>query len=230
MMFLLIFLTSFTMQAVASAPQSDSLTANTGAKSVSLKTNMLYDAALIPNIGFEIAYNHHWSVSSQWVFGTWQNKASHQSRKIYGGELEARRWIGKRFKSQPYSGQHLGIYIQGYSFDLQFGKRKGYTTNYDWMFGTGISYGYSLPVMRNLKLDFSLGVGAFGGKYRKYYSDPNLATGEECHVWQEDKRLRYFGPTKLEISLAWCIYKNQNQSKSRKSKFWKPKFRKGGEE
>lgn len=208
MMLFIIFLASSTIQAVASAPQNDSLQVNTGAKSVSLKTNMLYDAMLIPNIGFEIAYSNSWSVSSQWVFGTWQNKAHYQSRKIYGGELEARRWFGKKPKNQPYAGQHLGIYIQGYSFDLQFGKQKGYTTNYDWLFGTGISYGYSLPVVKNLKLDFSLGIGAFGGKYRKYYSDKNQATGIDCHVWTEDKRLRYFGPTKLEVSLVWCIHNN----------------------
>ena len=80
-------------------------------------------------------------------------------------------------------------------------------TEYRWSWGAGISYGYSHPVGRRLNLDFTIGVGYFGGKYKKYRHI------DDCYVWQSTHRLRWFGPTKAEISLVWLPWRGRNGQK-----------------
>ena len=67
--------------------------------------------------------------------------------------------------------------------------------------------GYSHPVGRRLNLDFTIGVGYFGGKYKKYRHI------DDCYVWQSTHRLRWFGPTKAEISLVWLPWRGRNGQK-----------------
>ncbi len=44
---------------------------------MALKTNMLYDAALIPNIGAEFYIGKNWSVFGHWMYGWWGNDRAH---------------------------------------------------------------------------------------------------------------------------------------------------------
>ena len=171
-----------------------------GAKTLHLKTNLLYDACLVPNIGIEIAYTDSWSVSANWMYADWQNNQRHRYWKTYGGELEVKRWLTP-VKKLVKQGAHVGAYIQGMNYDIEWGKR-GYQSD-TWHLGLGVSYGYSLAIARRLNLDFNIGVGYLGGKYKEYLPM------EGCYVWQADKHLRYFGPTKLEVSLAWLIHHNK---------------------
>lgn len=171
-----------------------------GAKTLHLKTNLLYDACLVPNIGIEIAYTDSWSVSASWMYADWQNNQRHRYWKTYGGELEVKRWLTPG-KKQLKNGAHVGAYIQGLNYDIEWGKR-GYQSD-NWHWGLGISYGYSLAIARRLNLDFNIGVGYLGGKYKEYLPE------DGCYVWQADKHLRYFGPTKLEVTLAWLVHHNK---------------------
>lgn len=67
--------------------------------------------------------------------------------------------------------------------------------------GAGIEYGYSLPIAPRLNLDFTASVGYMGGKCWEYVAE------DDCYVWQRTKKTRWFGPTKLEVSLVWPIGK-----------------------
>lgn len=186
-----------------------------GAKSVFIKTNVAYDAAFTPNIGMELAYFDNWTVAANWMFANWKNKARFRQWKGCEGEVEVKWWLGKNPAKQPWTGHSLGIYVQAGSFDMQFDKTHGYK-NDTWFFGSGISYGYALPIARNLKLDFGLGIGYLGCHYEKYASEWTNALGKYCHVWKANRELRHFGPTKVEISLVWCIYKNMRVNNSKK--------------
>ena len=42
----------------------------------------------------------------------------------------------------------------------------------------GVEYGYSLPVARRLNIDFTIGVGYWGGTYHEY------KPVDDCYVWQ----------------------------------------------
>ena len=172
---------------------------------MAVKTNMLYDAIAVPNIGVEFYAGRNWSVGANWMYAWWKTDRKHWYWRTYGGELNVRKWFGKRAQEKPLQGHHLGVYGQLLTYDFETGGR-GYIggkpggslwDKANW--GAGVEYGYSLPVGRRLNLDFTVGAGYLGGEYWEYISL------EDCYVWQATKRLRWFGPTKAEVSLVWLI-------------------------
>ncbi len=170
-----------------------------------ISTNMLYDAAAIPNIGVEFYLGRSWSIGANWMYAWWKTDRSHWYWRTYGGDIYVRRWFGKASKEKPLTGHHAGIYAQTLTFDFETGGR-GYIGGEPggslWdraMWGGGVEYGYSLPIARRLNLDFTIGIGYLGGRYYEYKPIDN------CYVWQATKRLHWFGPTKAEVSLVWLI-------------------------
>ena len=63
----------------------------------------------------------------------------------------------------------------------------------------GVEYGYSLPVARRLNVDFTVGIGYFGGKVMKYEPEG------DGYLWKSTNHIQWFGPTKAEVSLVWLI-------------------------
>jgi len=164
---------------------------------IAVKTNLLYDAALIPNIGIEIPFAGAWSVAAQWQYAWWKSKKHNRFWQTYGGDIEVRRWFCGRYKDKIMAGHHVGVYGGIISYDFEWGKR-GYQAR-PWSYVAGVSYGFSLPVSSRINFDFTLGVGYMGGKYREYLPI------DGHYVWQVTKQRHYFGPTKLEVSLVWKI-------------------------
>ena len=164
---------------------------------VAVKTNLLYDAGLLPNVGVEVPLGRGWSVGAEWMYAWWGGRAHHRYWRTYGGDLEVRKYFGRRASERLLSGHHLGLYGQMTTYDFRL-RGKGYL-NDRWSWGAGIEYGYSLPVGRRLNLDFGLGIGYLGGEYETY------RPMDGCYVWQQTKSLRWFGPTKAEVSLVWLI-------------------------
>lgn len=171
-----------------------------------LKTNGLYDVLLVPNIGFEFYAGKQWSVAASWMYAWWSNRGDNNFWRIYGGDVEVRRWFGKKAAEKPLQGHHLGVYGQLLTYDFELGGR-GYLGD-KWSYAFGISYGYSLPIARRLNLDFSVGFGYLGGKYKEYLPI------EGHYVWQVTKNRQWFGPTKAEVSLVWLLGQdNENKGK-----------------
>ena len=172
---------------------------------VDVRTNLLYDALLLPNIGAEVYLGKHFSAGANWMYGWWSKDIKHIYWRAYGGELFGRWWFGKPSHENPLSGFHVGIYGQYYMYDFELGdngEMAGRPEGNLWkqgLFGTGIEFGYSMPIKKCLNLDFSLGIGYSGGNYHKYRPI------DDHYVWQGTYRRNYFGPTKLEIALVWLI-------------------------
>ena len=172
---------------------------------MALKTNMLYDALLVPNASVEFYLGKNWSISGGWMHGWWKSDPAHWYWRMYGGDLSLRRWFGRRAGQKPLSGHHIGIYGSAFTYDFENGGRgylggqPGGTLLDRANFSAGIEYGYSLPVARRLNLDFTVGLGWIGGQYHEYLPI------DDCYVWQSTSRMDYFGPTKLEVSLVWLL-------------------------
>lgn len=170
-----------------------------------LKTNMLYDALLLPNIGAEFYVGKNISLTADWMYGWWDRDRTHYYWRAYGGSVGARWWFGKAAHEKPLTGHHLGLFAGVITYDFELGKggiMGGLPRRTLWdrcNFISGIEYGYSLPVARRLNIDFSLAIGYMGGKYLKY--EPKYG----FYIWQSTHRLRWVGPTKAEISLVWLI-------------------------
>ena len=164
---------------------------------MAVKTNMLYDALLVPNIGVEFYVGKNWSVAGNWMYAWWKSDRKHNYWRIYGGDVELRRWFGRRAVEKPFSGHHVGLYGQIVTYDFELGG-KGYLGD-KWSYGGGVAYGYSLPVGHRFNVDFTLGIGYLGGLYKEYIPL------DGHYVWQTTKKRRWFGPTKAGISLVWLI-------------------------
>lgn len=188
-----------------------------------LKTNMLFDALAVPNLGVEFYLGKNISIAAQWMYGWWDNRPKNYWWRIYGGELDLRWWFGRQAHEKPLTGHHFGVYGGVVTYDFELGKT-GYMgglpgkTLWDRCnYQAGVEYGYSLPVTKRLNIDFTIGIGYFGGKYIVY--EPN----GKCYEWQETRMRNWFGPTKAEVSLVWLIgCDNYNRPKA------KAKAQKGG--
>lgn len=174
---------------------------------MSLRTNMLYDLGLVPNIGADFYLGKNFSLSAFWTYAWWKTDRKHWYWRTYGGDVALRYWFGKAAAAKPLTGHHIGVYAQALTYDFEFGN-KGYMAGqpggniFDQAnLGAGIEYGYSLPIAPRLNLDFTASVGYMGGKCWEYVAE------DDCYVWQRTKKTRWFGPTKLEVSLVWLIGK-----------------------
>ncbi len=172
---------------------------------MAVKTNLLYDAAITPNLGVEFYLGKNWTLSANWMYAWWKNDTRSWYWRIYGGDLGLRKWFGSAAQEKPLTGHHLGIYGQMLTYDFEFGGR-GYmgglpegTIKDRAHYAAGVEYGYALPIGKRLNLDFTIGAGYMSGEYREYIPIDN------CYVWQVTKQRHWFGPTKAEISLVWLL-------------------------
>ena len=173
-----------------------------------LKSNLLFDALLVPNLSLEASIGSGWTLGAGGMFAWWSKDAKHRYWRIYGGDLEIRKYFGTLSKSKPLQGHHLGIYGDFLTYDFEFGA-KGYQSKAT--YAAGIKYGYSHPIANRLNLDFALGIGYLHSNYKTY------VPRDGCYVYQETKKRKWLGPTQAEISLVWLLGKgNTNKKKGGK--------------
>ena len=173
-----------------------------------LKSNLLYDALLVPNLALEASIGSGWTLGAGGMLAWWSKDAKHRYWRIYGGDLEIRKYFGTLSKSKPLQGHHLGIYGDFLTYDFEFGA-KGYQSKAT--YAAGIKYGYSHPIANRLNLDFALGIGYLHSNYKTY------VPRDGCYVYQETKKQKWLGPTQAEISLVWLLGKgNTNKKKGGK--------------
>ena len=172
---------------------------------MSVKTNLLYDALLIPNIGFEFYLGGNFSLAANGHFAWWNSDRLNWYHRTYGAEVDIRYWLGRKAKEKPLTGHHIGIYGQAITYDFIFGKHgllagePGGDIFDEANFSAGLEYGYSFPIAKRLNLDLTIGAGYMWGKFYEY---KNI---DDCYVWQATKNRKWIGPTKAEVSLVWLI-------------------------
>lgn len=160
-----------------------------------LKTNLLYDLALVPNAAVEFAFGNF----SAYAGGhfTWiQSSSKAVFYQTYGAEAGLRYWFAKR-NGLNFTGHHAGVYAQALTYDIEFGNKGNQAK--DPTFAVGAEYGYSLPIGNSLRLDFVAGAGYLRGLYEEYIPV------DDHFVWQATKRRVWIGPTKAEVSLVWTL-------------------------
>ena len=162
-----------------------------------LGTNMLADAALIPNIAVEAALGDRWSVAASWSGAWWGSRS--KVWRLYGGEVEGSYWFGGRNEGvqRPFTGHHAGLFCGAVTYDFKTGRYGYQSPGVTWV--AGMSYGYGLSIGKRLRLDLSVSIGYMTGRRDKYE--------DECGRWvyADRRRIRYFGPLKVEVGLVWII-------------------------
>lgn len=167
-----------------------------------VKTNMLYDAALAPNLGLEYTYNSKWSFGlDAWI--AWIRNAKHNVwYQNYGFDVYGRYWFDAE-NTRPLTGYHLGAYVGTLTYDL-YPEGKGYQC--DKMFHTyrfGVEFGYAVPVGNRLLFDFYGGLGLLHTRQDVYY--PNTFGSGYYRAYRRYRNLPDF--TRFGITIGYVFGK-----------------------
>lgn len=176
----------------------------TQAQDVGLKTNLVADGLLSPNLGMEVGLAPKWTLDLTGEFNGWT--LSHNRRwKHWLVMPEARYWLCDRF-----SGHFFGVEAHGGQYNIGgfdgkwnlFGTdaRKLKNTRYQgWFVGGGITYGYAWILGRHWNLEAEIGVGY---SYTRYDRFRCAGCGKKIET---DKPHHYVGPTKAALNLVYLF-------------------------
>jgi hypothetical protein len=168
---------------------------------LAVKTNMLYDLALAPNIEVEVPFgrNRRWSVMAEYLNPWWRLDKLNYAYEIQEAGVELRRWLTPRCDgSRPWlSGLFAGLYVASAKYDLEYNG----VGDQGEVWSVGATIGYSWPLGRRWNLELSASAGYLKGNRRHYNAE-----FESSHlIYKETKTLQYVGPTKVKLSLVWII-------------------------
>ena len=175
---------------------------------VSLKTNLLFDGLMAPNLEVEVPLGwSRWSVMAEWwtPWYRWHgnNKGNHCYEVLTVG-AELRYWLSHRRDAtcpRLLTGHFVGIYGAGGKYDVQWSPdndHEGWQGEYS---SYGLTYGYSFYPSRHWRIELSACAGYVGGPQRYYHG----MFDDEHLIWQRTQSLRYVGPTKLKFTLAYLL-------------------------
>ena len=165
---------------------------------LNLRTNLLYNAMLVPNLGLEYRTNRidvkldagggywgdeHGKVQKLWFVNPELRYYMDNARRFYVGAG------GNYSKYNIYKGMVGGL----------FSDDTGYQGS---MWNTGATAGYQLPLGHSFALDFNLGLGYNSASYDTF----NVVN--QTRVYKErDQSKNFFGPTQAGVSLIWKLAK-----------------------
>lgn len=164
-----------------------------------LKTNMLYDALTVLNAELEVPISRHFSLAVEYLFPWWERNNKYCLQYLELG-FEGRYWFRNNVhKADRLGGHFLGLYGMSAMYDIQNDYDPAYQGE---LWSTGLTYGYAMRVgkQKRISLEFSLSVGYLSTGYRNYFPADDYS---ELYINKLNiGRLRYFGPTKLKVSLV----------------------------
>ena len=170
---------------------------------VAIKTNVIPDALLSPNLGVEVGLAPHWSLDLTGEVNFWSVNKHLWKHWLF--QPEARYWFCDRF-----AGHFLGVHAIGgqYNFgklhnNITFlGSKFKNLTDYryqGWAAGAGIAYGYAWAFAKHWNLEAEIGIGWMYTRYDKF----------KCNNCSKrlvkDKPHNYVGPTKVALNLEYIF-------------------------
>ena len=104
---LVILLVLLLMCAVSSYAQDEQLRVNmitptSNYSRVALKTNLLFDAVLIPNLSVEVKVIDNWSVYADVMYAGWNMPVKHYYWDLYGVQFGARKYFGEKSEERIF--------------------------------------------------------------------------------------------------------------------------------
>lgn len=164
-------------------------------------TNLLYWAALAPNVAVEYYFpDSHWSISGTFTMPWWRRKSKHQYYQIRQYLVEGLYWLDNKATE---GGHFLGFDVHGGLYDLE-NKKTGY---YGEFVGTSLTYGYRFSLNRKMSLEFTIGWGYIFTNYDEYLPIDNR------YVYQSTRKTHYWGVTKAGVTLVWDILNQKRRTK-----------------
>ena len=164
---------------------------------LSFSTNVAFDAILIPNLAVEFMASENWGLSASWMHSWWSKKDKDIFWRVYGGDITARRWFGKKYVNRRLSGYHVGVYAQALTYDLDLGGEAQMSDG--WNYAVGLELGHSFPISKSFNIDLYAGVGFLMGNYKEYINV------DDHYKWMTTVNRKSVFPTKAGASLVWIL-------------------------
>lgn len=163
-----------------------------------IRTNLLYDAFLLPSLGIEWRINGNWGVKLDGGISWWGK--TNKVQKIWSLNPEIRYYIGSAKRFYVGIGGNYGEYnIYKGMIGSMISKKTGYQGT---LWNAGATVGYQLPLGNSFALDLNLGLGYNSFSYDSF----NLIN--DIRVYKDkDQTKNKFGITQAGISLVWKICK-----------------------
>lgn len=175
--------------AVAAAPTRPYLLA--------LRTNLLYDALLLPTLGIEWRISRDWGIRLDGSLAHWGGSAG-TVQKIWLLSPEVRRYLlGNRRFYVGVSGNYGEYNLYGRPLGKLLSDDTGYQGH---LWSVGLAVGYHLPLWRSLAVDFNLGLGYTRSEYDSF----TAPYGTRVYK-QRDRKKNLWGPTQAGINLMWIF-------------------------
>ncbi|MBR4822072.1 MAG: DUF3575 domain-containing protein [Bacteroidales bacterium] len=176
-----------------------------------IRTNVL--AVPFMNLGAEVPLGPRWSIGSD-IYYPWLGRPGRDAgvdksgvcNELMAADLELRYWFEN---GNPSGGQRL----LGYSVGI-YGAAGLYDFERDWsgyqgrFYNAGVDFLYAVPVFKGrLHLELELGLGYIWSAALPY--DCPEPGGPIYHRKGVTKYIRWFGPTRAQVSLAVpiCLFK-----------------------
>ena len=170
---------------------------------IAVKTNLLYDLLVAPNIELELPLGRkaRWSLMAEYTNPWWRWDRLSQSYEIQEGGLELRHWFSPRcaYGRPCLTGHFWGLYGAVAKYDLEHNE----VGDQGEIVSGGLTYGYAWPLSKHWNLELSASAGVIFGERRHYNAE-----FESTHlIYKYTKNMFYAGPTKLKVSLVWLLGK-----------------------
>lgn len=178
---------------------------------LALKTNLLYDAVTVLNFAVEVPIGKHYSVAGEFIFPWWLDYKRQNCLQVYSGNVEGKYWFEPRKEKytdgefSSMTGWFAGVYAGIALYDVEY-RGKGYQGEF--LLSAGIMGGYAHSIGRNLRMEYSLGVGYMQTNYRSYESKISASDNEWYLYRQSSGTFKWVGPTQAKISLVWMLNRN----------------------
>lgn len=162
-----------------------------------VRTNLLYDAFLLPTLGVEWRVSRHVGIKVDGSRSWWGDEQG-KVQKIWLVNPEVRWYLldSKRFyagASANFGEYNVHKFLIGNVFD----KDKGYQGK---LWGAGVTVGYQLYLGRSFSLDFNIGLGYTDLEYDSF------TIVDRTRVYRDKNRSKdFWGPTQAGINLVWTI-------------------------
>lgn len=166
-----------------------------------VRTNLLYDALLMPTLGVEWRFNEHAGIRLDGSLSWWGGEHG-KVQKMWLLNPEVRWYLlhDKRFYVGA-SGSYGEYNIYKYMLGGIVSKDTGYQGT---MWNAGLTVGYQLPLSRCFSIDFNLGLGYTRSEYDSFSITDGVRVYEESNQTK-----KFWGPTQAGISLVWTIGNNR---------------------
>lgn len=166
-----------------------------------VRTNLLYDAFLLPTLGVEWRVNRNLGIKFDGSLSWWGSEHG-KVQKIWVLSPEVRWYMGGAKRFYLGLGGNYGEYnTYGYLLGKLWSDNTGYQGK---LYGGGLTVGYQARLARHLLLDLNLGLG-----YTRLEYDSYTVRNETRIYEKKDQSKNFWGPTQAGVSLVWTFGGNK---------------------